>query len=326
MKSWKITSFKEFLDNVLFIQEDSLTEQLDDKAKLEFYGIAHKIKKSQGVRSVYYIKRTSLYTLQKRLCSNFLNKIYLPDCVYGFRKGYDYIDYLSVHKSNNKNRYFIRIDIKDFFGSIKKTDVIDCINYYIDTLIEESERQKILLIIIELLTYKDKIVQGAVTSPVISNLVFRQLDLRIEKYCYKLGVKYSRYADDLLFSSDCNIVHRDSFFKAIRKILSSKDFQINNKKTIKYCNELCINGYVVNNTIRLSRKKLHDFLYTLYTIESMTVQEFKDIRGNYYIKNYLAGYRALLIQIIRENSDYEYTKKLKRFIDRIERIFIKHFK
>lgn len=76
--------------------------------------------------------------------------------------------------------------------------------------------KKIINRLYEIMTVEDKVVQGAVTSPTLSNLVFRELDIRIERYCQKIGVIYTRYADDMLFSCKTNLIHKNKFINVIR--------------------------------------------------------------------------------------------------------------
>ena len=91
-------------------------------------------------------------------------------------------------------------------------------------------------------TLNNHAIQGAITSPAISNIIFRSLDIRIEKYCEKIGVHYTRYADDMLFSSESSYIHSYKFTNAIQAIISDKGFYLNRKKTLKCENEISLNG------------------------------------------------------------------------------------
>lgn len=167
------------------------------------------------------------------------------------------------------------------------------------------------------MTYENKFVQGAVTSPSLSNLVFRQFDIRIESYCAKLGVKYSRYADDLLFSSSSDCVHKKWFRSSISRIIRDGNFHLNYKKTKLQTGELHLNGYVVNDSVHLSRKKLSSISKLLWDMEHPDFQ-FK----NHFIKgtlNYLAGYRSFLIQSSRYTTDPKQKSHLEKLIHRIEK-------
>lgn len=46
-------------------------------------------------------------------------------------------------------------------------------------------RDELVNTIFEILTFNDVLIQGAITSPIMSNIVFRELDIRIQKYCRK---------------------------------------------------------------------------------------------------------------------------------------------
>ena len=127
----------------------------------------------------------------------------LADSCVGFRKKCSYYDFLEPHKAFYSNCYFIRLDIVDFYNSIPYYLIEEVISHYfiIGQGLNESQKKRLVNYILKAMTYRKKIVQGAITSPALSNVIFRQLDLRIEKYCRKVDVTYTRYADDLLFSS-----------------------------------------------------------------------------------------------------------------------------
>jgi len=89
------------------------------------------------------------------------------------------------------------LDIEDFFGSISEDLIRESITYYCK--IEDiDEKERVLDTIVSIVTYQNHILQGLVTSPTISNIIFRELDIRIQKYCKKFDANYTRYADDLL--------------------------------------------------------------------------------------------------------------------------------
>ncbi len=116
----------------------------------------------------------------------------------------------------------------------------------------------------------NKLPQGAITSPAISNISFVRTDQRILKYCqsftsvyvsskkYTENIVYTRYADDLLFSSDILDFSKERFFLGmIRKILKESGFVTNEKKTHFGYREISLSGYVLSQNIHLSRKKLY---------------------------------------------------------------------
>ena len=56
--------------------------------------------------------------------------------------------------------------------------------------------------IAQIVCYKGKLPQGAPSSPVITNLICGSLDYRISKLSKKYKLDYTRYADDITFSTN----------------------------------------------------------------------------------------------------------------------------
>ncbi|NMT18878.1 hypothetical protein HKA99_31525, partial [Vibrio parahaemolyticus] len=50
--------------------------------------------------------------------------------------------------------------------------------------------------------------QGGATSPIISNLVMRELDSEFSKIARKYRLVYTRYSDDITFSTRANTFER----------------------------------------------------------------------------------------------------------------------
>lgn len=72
--------------------------------------------------------------------------------------------------------------------------------------------------------------QGAPTSSTLSNLCFAEMDRRLEKAANKTGLTYTRYADDMAFSSDSSF-NIQSFRNTVNRILYDGNFKINHRKT-----------------------------------------------------------------------------------------------
>lgn len=141
-----------------------------------------------------------------------------------------------------------------------------------------------------------------------------------------MNIKYSRYADDLLFSSNSSFLHSDRFIRAIISILSDRGFSINQEKTLKEKGKLSINGYVVDETVHLSRKKLKEINKILFIIEKDKAKATKTTWGapNYTLLNYLCGYRAFLVQLLKYGDDNK-KSNINITISRIEQVIEKYF-
>ena len=69
---------------------------------------------------------------------------------------------------------------------------------------------------------------GAPTSPIVSNLCSYELDMKLMRFCELNQVTYSRYADDLTFSSNGNI--SNELIQSLIQMIRENGFEINYKK------------------------------------------------------------------------------------------------
>lgn len=321
MESFKITNKEEWLQT-LNISEKELLRVIEHKSL--FYKQYNKAK-ANGYRTIYCIdKNSALYALQSRIQKCFFCNIFLPECVYGFREKRSYIDFLTFHVSP-EGKFYLRLDIKDFFESISVKYIKSFFKYYIDDKMDDEEKAFIIDSIINITTLNNKFIQGAVTSPSISNFAFRKIDIRISRYCKELNVCYTRYADDMLFSSTNKYMHSKHFIIAIQSIVNEFGFALNYAKTLKYKNEISLNGYVIGTDIRLSRKKFHKINELIFQLNNSNFHGLKNNIEKYHVKNQLAGHRSLLIQLKRCVNDSDYRKRLQSKISIIEGIMIKQF-
>lgn len=188
---------------------------------------------------------------------------------------------------------------------------------------------------------------GFITSPVISNIIFRELDIKIQKFCSEKNIIYTRYADDMLFSSNREscFVHSESFYKEIAILLNLKKFKLNYNKTLYSKHTLSLNGYTLQyskkekgkekkiNELRLSNKKTNtlkkliykiktkkdhpkDILKTLFNFDlnkltipyAVTNNTLKEKMYYDQLLNKITGYRSYLLSIIVFNKKYNCTQ------------------
>lgn len=328
MKRWKINSFEE-LENCISCKLANIDISVLTK---DYYSKIVEIPKRNGTREICVInKSNNLYQIQKNLKKNFLDNIVLSDRAFGFVKEQSYFDYLNEHTNCFSAKYYLRIDIKDFFGSINGKHIKDALNFYVDG----EEKDDIIANLQKIVLFNDKLIQGTPIAPAISNIVFRQLDIRIERYCDKCGVDYSRYADDLLFSSDKKGMLDRRFIRTIERILQSKDFNVNYDKIRLSESIIALNGFVVGEDVRLSRKKLKCISGMVYYLEKKPLIDdvtwFKEFSNNMRtfgydefsnkseIINALAGNRSFIISAIRYANEGKYKERCERLIKRIEK-------
>lgn len=187
---------------------------VDSILNVDKFCIPKRIKKL-GHRKVFKPKNETLVNCLK-IFSNNLNKIYeAPNSVNGFVKGRGI---KSNAKAHLKKEYILSIDISSFFETISAEMLIE-------TLQEYGFTNEISIKISKIVTINDVLVQGFHTSPTLANMVFKKLDLIFEGFDKNLT--YSRYADDLTFSSNSEIIT----VLEIKKLIKNFGFTVNEKKT-----------------------------------------------------------------------------------------------
>ena len=113
--------------------------------------------------------------------------------------------------------------------------------------------------------------QGAPGSPMITNLICRRLDARLQGVANKFGLTYTRYADDLTFSGD-DAEHGPIVGKLlwqVRQIVKDENFILHPAKTkvMRKGARREVTGIVVNEKPNIARKKLRQFRAVLHQID-----------------------------------------------------------
>lgn len=131
-----------------------------------------------------------------------------------------------IHRNK---KYLLHIDIKDFFPSIHFGRVS---GYFQNKRF--SLNKPMACFFADLCCYKGVLPQGAPTSPIIANLIGEKLDIRLLRISKKYRFVYSRYADDLTFSTNESINIKtkiENFKKLIEQEIIKSGFSINQSKT-----------------------------------------------------------------------------------------------
>ncbi|MFB9866862.1 retron Ec67 family RNA-directed DNA polymerase/endonuclease [Vreelandella sulfidaeris] len=134
---------------------------------------------------------------------------------------------------HRKKRFLFNIDIEDYFGAINFGRVrgffIKNKNFELDP--------KIATLIAQIACYRNKLPQGSPASPIISNLISHILDMRLIELSAKNKCFYTRYADDITFSTNLAEFPQEIAFESEEKIWSPS------KKIIKLISK---NGFNIN--------------------------------------------------------------------------------
>lgn len=103
---------------------------------------------------------------------------------------------LQVHQKNH-SRWFLKLDIKDFFPSCNEKFLTDMLEeVYPFATMSRAEIEAFIWIALK----DNQLPQGTPLSPLLTNIVMTPIDYEIEQYCKKCKLIYTRYADDILIS------------------------------------------------------------------------------------------------------------------------------
>jgi RNA-directed DNA polymerase len=185
----------------------------------KFYNTYY-LKKSSGKDRVIDSPNYEIKSVQSWILRNILEKIPISDRAHGFVKNRGIKTNAKCHLSN---KYIMCLDIKDFFPSIGIDRVTQVFNSCPLTSFLSTQLAK-------LCTFRGRLPQGGVTSPYLSNIIFKGGDDKIVQECNARGIIYSRYADDLTFSNN-NYDRLTQLLPAIEKIVSEMRFSLNKSKT-----------------------------------------------------------------------------------------------
>lgn len=185
-------------------------------------------KKDGGFRTIDHPSK-QLKAMQRWLLSYLLNSLPIHPAAVAYRKKKSIFDNASLHAGS---RYLLRMDCKDFFHSITDGDLKMLIANRPGTFSGWSPYETDLFC--KLVCKNGRLTIGAPTSPILSNAVCYDMDTQLSEISNKLEVTYSRYADDLFFSTKLpNVLSalESTVVSTIANLTLPRDLAINPAKT-----------------------------------------------------------------------------------------------
>ncbi|KAF2334559.1 reverse transcriptase family protein [Flavobacterium nitrogenifigens] len=156
--------------------------------------------------------------IQSKIKDRILSKIELPDNVHGGVKKKSNITNAKQHQGN---KYQFATDLKDFYPSIKSKIIHD-------TFVKLGYNKQFAFYMTKLTTWKGELPQGTPTSTHLSNIIFLETDYKLIKICNENNITYTRYIDDLTFSSQKDI---QEFIPVFLNIIKDSGVKISHRKT-----------------------------------------------------------------------------------------------
>lgn len=260
------------LADFLRIGRKTLTYVLYNKHVENYYKSFEIPKKCGGYREIHASTETlkmiqkklsnRLYNYHEQVCKD--NEINL-NISHAFERKKGIISNAVIHKNK---RFIINVDLKDFFESFH----FGRIKGYFEKNKYFELPSEVSTIIAQLVCYNGKLPQGAPTSPILTNLICNVLDYKLLVLAKEYRLDYTRYADDLTFSTnDKNILKKyKEFYRKLNEIIIKNGFEINSKKTrlVFKGSRQTVTGLVVNKKVNINHeyyKKVRAMAYHLYT-------------------------------------------------------------
>lgn len=269
-----------------------------------FYSFYLVKKRSGGLRRIA-APHSNIRILQDWLKTNILDKVEPSQYAMAYVSGRSIVDNAKSHESCE---VVLNLDLKDFFESITERRVYGVFKElgYASNLafefarictgkISEESYEKLSELEQErFLELKNRsecvLLQGASTSPGLSNLICRKLDARLGKLADRVGANYTRYADDITFSGDEGSIPH---LKLLKKIIREEGFYINWDKVgfFRKGQRQRVTGLLVDERIRLPRNFKKNIYRHLHFCEKFgPIEHFQKVSPNKgYRKEWLLG-------------------------------------
>ncbi|MEZ8603572.1 retron St85 family RNA-directed DNA polymerase [Vibrio splendidus] len=305
----------EISDDVLMTKDELLSFSFTAPRRYKKYHILKR--NGNGLRLIAHPSKEVKF-FQRLAISKLEILLPIHDCAIAYVKGKSIRDNAEAHR---RNRYMLKMDFKNFFMSITPDLFISSLERN-DINLEAQDIKFLEGVLFWKLRRNSplRLSVGAPSSPFISNFVMTAFDIFMFGYCKDKGITYTRYADDLTFSTR----EKDLLFtipKVVRDALKeycNSKIRINSKKTVFTSKKFNrhVTGVTITNDEKLSlgreRKRLisamvHHFVDDKYSLSHEEIQK---------LKGYLSFAKSIepdFINRLSKKYGREYILKIQSF-------------
>ena len=279
-------------------------------ATLDHYSRFAIPKRRGGTRTISSPKRR-LRVAQSWLLATIVAPLPVHEAAAAFRPGLSIADNAAKHTGR---AVVARIDLKDFFPSVTLPRVR---RFFRDLGYNSGVATLFALLATEapraaatldgqtrfVALGERSLPQGACTSPALTNALCRRLDTRLAGAAESLGFRYSRYADDLVFSHAEPTAPIAILLTLAQSIITNCGFVVNAEKT-SVCRphqRQVVTGVVVNEAPHVSREDRRRFRAILHQYETRGPAAVSEQLGK-DARHYISGYFAFLHMICPEHA------------------------
>ncbi|PUB87525.1 MAG: RNA-directed DNA polymerase [gamma proteobacterium symbiont of Ctena orbiculata] len=229
------------------------------------------IEKRSGPPRLIEIPKPRLKMLQHQILREILNRVPPHPCAQGFVRGRSIKHFVEPHLGKE---VVLRLDLKDFFHTVPVSRIgalFHRLGYpwsvarLLQGLSTHASSPSLAGNTFHRLPWamqkrlRDKhLPQGAPTSPALANLAAFRFDCRLQGVANRFSLDYTRYADDLAFSGNRELLRLAPFLKGlIGAIAIEEGFEINHRKTRAQTQAQSqrLGGMVINQRPNLPREE-----------------------------------------------------------------------
>jgi len=271
---------------------------------------AHGFVKKKGIvtNAIEHVKPLSFGHIDIKNFFDSISEKHLSNCLFGNKNICRFCNNYEGMLNGKCNPSLYKMKSNQFSHKCEEMKAV-----FIPEYCEKTGYESLFKRMIKLCTYKGFTAQGFPTSPILANIVLRGFDQKILQYCTENNIIYTRYADDLSFSSKA--IEKDELKKLMQNMvynnLRAFNFAPNKKKTFWKSNKgrIKICGVVVNEKLSVLRSSVHLFRAKVH---NATVKD-KDKTTKTILRK-LKGWASYLMSIDKIKGQ-KYMGELKRFED-----------
>lgn len=246
----------------------------------------------------------SLKEIQLWILENILYQIPVSKFAKAYIKKRNVLDNVKYHINKKK---VVKLDLIDFFPSITR-DAVEKI------FLSCGYSSNISNLLSKLCTLNDSLPQGAPTSPYLSNIFMKEFDNQIADFCKNLNIRFTRYADDMVFSGDFD---ENLIINKIKEEIKPLGLKLNEEKTsiMKQNVPQIVTGVLVNKRLKLPNKDLSLLRLQMHFIMKYGLEEHlrytKNTKSN-FIKHIIGKINYALHLNPKDEELLKYSKFLKK--------------
>lgn len=276
----------ELISNITILEEDYILNVAQTSSQR--YKKFHIPKRNGSLRTIFQPSK-ELKGIQRVIHDEVLKTLPSHIASAAYKEGSSIKKHADQHRKSN---YLLRLDFKDFFESISDHDIRTFANQNLVGKISGWTSDDTNLLV-KLATFKGALTIGSITSPLLSDAIRYNLDVALFSFSHELGITYTRYADDLYFSTNNRGVLKTILSK-VEDVISNLDYpsqlKINRSKTYHSSkkNKMMVTGLTLTNDYKISigRAKKREIRSKIYNWSRLDLEQKRHLSGYLsYIKS-----------------------------------------